>query len=90
MFLGLRHTNSKKENRLLKANINYKGSRHKKRNNDREGKLETNLRDKDKRGRQGEVWILEKITMAMSQHSFLKSRERTTYYPKLHCQGCQP
>jgi hypothetical protein len=27
MFLGLRHTNSKKENRLLKANINYKARR---------------------------------------------------------------
>jgi len=47
------------------------------------------MREKDEKKRQGEVWILEKIKDGNVTTFFFKSRERTTYYPKLHCQGCQ-
>ncbi len=49
----------------------------------------TDLREKDERERQKEVWIMDKTMAATPQCSFIKSKERTTNYPKWCHWGCR-
>ncbi len=52
-------------------------NRNKHRKSDKEGKLETNLKENDERKeKQGEVWTLEKIVMTRLQCSSFRFGER--------------